>query len=212
MPPRRVPEVTDDPTPVASKPAADAPQAPTKPVEAATSVEAEADTRSDSVELDLALLMGHGDWRYVLAELEGLNGEHDSPALYALLRAKALAHLGRQSEALDWATESLTLDPLDIRAQLFHALLSNELNQPERAIKGLRKAIFLDQSFAEAHFHLGLILMAQGKGQAGLKNLENALSLALSLEADTALLETPGMTMGELAETLRREISSYSGV
>jgi hypothetical protein len=36
--------------------------------------------------------------------------------------------------------------------------------------------------------------------------------LALSLEADTALLETPGMTMGELAETLRREISSYSGV
>ena len=73
----------------------------------------------------------------------------------------------------------------------------------------LRKVIYLNRDFIEAHFHLALLQLRLGKVKPGLKSLENALSAAGRTDPERELHHAVGMTVGRFAEVVKNEILVY---
>jgi chemotaxis protein methyltransferase CheR len=86
-----------------------------------------------------------------------------------------------------------------------------ELNRIPEAEDALRRAIFLDSAFLEAHFQIGLLRLRRGNRRAGLKSLQSALKLARAADPEQAVRSAPEMTYSRLAEVLAKEIELYSG-
>ena len=72
----------------------------------------------------------------------------------------------------------MELDDLNHENYYFKALICVSLDNPLKAEKILKRAIFLNKSFVEAYYHLGLLLLRRGKKQQGIKALENAMKAA----------------------------------
>lgn len=136
-------------------------------------------------------------------EREGNNAD------LAQFRAKALANLGLMEEAAQASDASIVMAPLDKHTYLIKALIMVELNNTPKAMEALRKAIFLDATFVEAHFQLGLLQLRQGERKAGIRSLSNALELAERLDPERQVHNAPGLVFGRLAEILRRELNVY---
>ncbi len=130
----------------------------------------------------------------------------------AYCRAIALANLGRMDEALQTCAASLALDPTDKHVYLIQGIVLNELDRREEAVAALRKVIYLDHQFLEAHYQLGLLLLRSGQAAAGLKSLRNALRLATQGEPGRELHNADGMTYRRFADILRNEIEMYESL
>ncbi len=128
------------------------------------------------------------------------------------LRASAYANLGRLEEAAKDCLAAISLKNTDKHVHFLHGLVLTELNRSAQAIDALRKALFLDSAFIEAHYQLGLLLLGSGQRQQGVKSLGNALRLAESASPEQRLHGAADMTYGRLAEVLRQEISVYESV
>lgn len=85
------------------------------------------------------------------------------------------------------------------------ALASGDKDQAERAF---RDALYLDRSFAMAHYQFGHYLLAQGRTPDGRRSLTNALRVATSLAPDAELAEGDGMTAGAMAAAIRHTIGA----
>ncbi len=85
------------------------------------------------------------------------------------------------------------------------ALASGDKDQAERAF---RDALYLDRSFAMAHYQFGHYLLAQGRAPDGRRSLTNALRVATSLAPDAELAEGDGMTAGAMAAAIRHTIGA----
>lgn len=85
-----------------------------------------------------------------------------------------------------------------------------EHGQAQAAEAALRKAMFLDHAFSEAHHQLGHLLLRLGRRAAGLKSLRNALVLAEQADPQRPIHNAPGMNHGRFAEILRHEIGIYA--
>ncbi len=83
------------------------------------------------------------------------------------------------------------------------ALASGDKDSAERAF---RDALYLDRSFAMAHYQLGHHLLAQGRAPDARRSLTNALRVASALAPDTELAEGDGMTAGAMAAAIRHAI------
>jgi Tfp pilus assembly protein PilF len=64
------------------------------------------------------------------------------------------------------------------------------MNEPEKAIPPLRKAIQLDPNYTEAHFVLGTALRRSGHNEEGIR--EQKLSLAIRAKERAAETEKAG--------------------
>ncbi len=126
-------------------------------------------------------------------------------------KATALANLGRLEEAAELCDLCIARDPLQTRAYLTHSLVLMELDRLEEAENQLRKVLYLERGLLEAHYQLGVLRLRRGRFRAGLKSLRNALRLAEQGRPDGTLDEMRGMTLGELAHTIRNELEIYEG-
>lgn len=94
----------------------------------------------------------------------------------------------------------------DAVAHYVAALDALAANDKDRAERAFRDALYLDRSFAMAHYQFGHYLLAQGRAPDGRRSLTNALRVANALAPDTELAEGDGMTAGAMAAAIRHTI------
>lgn len=102
---------------------------------------------------------------------------------------------------------SVTRAP-DAVAHYFTALDALASGDKDRAERAFRDALYLDRSFAMAHYQFGHYLLAQGRDPDGRRSLTNALRVASSLDPTTELAEGDGMTAGAMTAAIRHAIGS----
>ena len=73
----------------------------------------------------------------------------------------------------------------------------------------LRKVLFLDAKFLEAHYQLGLLQLRCGAQAQGIKSLKNALQLAERGNPLDSLHGAPNTNFQRMAEVLRNEITLH---
>jgi serine/threonine-protein kinase len=79
---------------------------------------------------------------------------------------------GQMEQALHFSSEAIQIDPLNPEAYMIHArtqFLAGHLAEAEGAYE---KALQLSPGMATAHYMLGLVLLAQGRAQDGLQEVE----------------------------------------
>ncbi len=94
----------------------------------------------------------------------------------------------------------------DAVAHYFTALDALAAGDKDRAERAFRDALYLDRSFAMAHYQFGHYLLAQGRDPDGRRSLTNALRVASGLDPTTELAEGDGMTAGAMTAAIRHAI------
>lgn len=164
---------------------------------------------------DISYIMGFlrtGRWYDALLVIDETIKMHGESAVLLQVKSKTLANLGRLSEALQTCQGSLTLDSTEKHTYLLQGTILIESAQPHGAEEALRKAIFLDHAFSEAHYQLGLLLMQQGDQKAGLKCLTHALTHAKNESPRHEVHNAPGMTYARFVEIIQTEMSIYASI
>lgn len=158
---------------------------------------------------EITRLLGREAWREALAATAACQARGDDSALLPQFRAKALANLGRTREALDACEASLLIDAGDKHSHFLHALILLELHRLPAAEESLRRTLYLDRNFVEAHYQLGLLQMRRGARQSGLKSMKNALAIAEKARPDRRLHDAAGRDHERMAAILRHELRMY---
>ncbi|MFD1034392.1 CheR family methyltransferase [Sphingomonas hankookensis] len=96
----------------------------------------------------------------------------------------------------------------DAVTHYFAALDALASGDKDRAERAFRDALYLDRSFAMAHYQFGHYLLAQGRDPDGRRSLTNALRVASSLDPATELAEGDGMTAGAMTAAIRHAIGN----
>lgn len=154
-------------------------------------------------------LLGQERWREALAAIAARQAEEAPKALLLQFRAKALANLGRARDALEACDASLALDAEDKHSHFLRALILQELHRLPAAEESLRRTLYLDRNFVEAHYQLGLLQMRRGASQSGLKSMKNALAIAERARPDRRLHDAAGRDHERMAAILRHELRMY---
>ncbi len=118
-------------------------------------------------------------------------------------RIKTLADLGNFRAADDLCRRALKDHALYAPLHFYHGLIAQALKRPAEAEKSFLNGIYLDKSFAMAHYHLGLLLLAEGRHGPGRRSLTNAARIAAAMPDGTALPEADGLTAGDLRNLVR---------
>lgn len=115
---------------------------------------------------------------------------------------RTLANQGRLIEARAASERWIEADKLDPAARYLHAMIAQELGDPESARISLQRAIYLSPRFALAHFALGNLSRNEGRARESARHFENALRLLHDLAPGELLPESDGLTAGRLAEII----------
>lgn len=119
-------------------------------------------------------------------------------------QARLLADRGRLAEALALCAEAIARIKLDPAIHYLQATILQEMDRGDEAAAALRRAIYIDQNFAVAHFALGHLLSRQGKKRASSKHLQRARTLLRAIDPDDFPPEAEGMRAGRLIELIDR--------
>ncbi|HJW86138.1 MAG TPA: CheR family methyltransferase [Candidatus Brocadiaceae bacterium] len=151
----------------------------------------------------------NGLWHEIPVFVDAYTAGHGEDAFLTGMKAKALAGLGNLVAAVDLCNHSIELDKTCKYCYYIKATILIEMGKLEDAQHALRRAIYLDHHFFEAHFHLGQLLVRFHNYKAGLKSLRNALELAEKADPERLLFIEQELTCGQLVEILKSEIGVY---
>jgi chemotaxis protein methyltransferase CheR len=166
-------------------------------------------TTSDEVTQTMVMsFIHHGKWHDALRAIDNYKKQKTDTFI---LNAKAtiLANLGNLEDAIKLCEESIKMDPINIQTHFILAMSLVELNEMKSAEDELRKVIFLDKNYVQAHFQLGLLLLRIKKHDMGIKCLQNALMIAKSSNQTEPVSGFDELTYGKLSEILGREIELH---
>ncbi|MBI5330611.1 MAG: hypothetical protein HZB71_08365 [Betaproteobacteria bacterium] len=158
---------------------------------------------------EIIALLGREAWNETLAAVAARQDRGEGGALLWQFRAKALANLGRAREALEACDMSLASDSGDKHSHFLRALILLELHRLPAAEEALRRTLFLDRRFVEAHYQLGLLQMRRGARASGFKSMKNALAIAEQARPDRRLHDAAGRDHERMAAILRHELRIY---
>ena len=119
---------------------------------------------------------------------------------------RQLADRGDWQGASEYSQRLLTQDRLNPAIHFYQALIFENLgivDQPERS---LRQAIYLDRSFALAHYHLGLTLKLNGQMLAAARSFQNVLKVLAETPDHAILTAGPGLTATDLKELAKIQL------
>lgn len=118
-----------------------------------------------------------------------------------------LANAGKLHEARDCCEKALQQDRLDPLLHYMLATILHFANDDVGAIQALKKAIFLNDQFALAHFTLGVLMKNKHQDKEAQRYLRNAHKLLERSLPDEIVPGSEGMT----AATLLDVINQYQG-
>jgi chemotaxis protein methyltransferase CheR len=113
------------------------------------------------------------------------------------------ANAGDFAAASDLCRRALVCEPLNAALHFYQGLVLRALGRPAEAEKSFLKSLYLDKNFAMAHYHLGLLLIAEGGQAAGRRSLTHAAQSVAALADDCPLDEGDGVTARELRDLVR---------
>jgi chemotaxis protein methyltransferase CheR len=152
----------------------------------------------------------HGNqWQTIISipEASGLNTS-DQVFLFNA-KALSLANMGKLADAITYSEKSLALEKTNKLTYFTYALVLSELNRISEAESALRRTLFLDNQFVAAYFQLGLLLFKTKQDEAGMKCLQNALSIAKEKNAKEIVPGSSGVSYESFSDILRHEIDIY---
>ncbi len=159
-----------------------------------------------------AVSAGQGRWQAVLDAAGGYDAPAPELALFsARLRAEALIELGRTESGLDAARGLLADDPADAASRVLVGRALFRLRRMDDAEAELSRAIDQDPKSAEAHFGLGLVLMATGRLQPALDMLRLAQQLNPAHEGPYRAMARLFRMTGQVAEGADRIAGLLAG-
>lgn len=197
------PAIPPPPRRAASRPAAPPPPAPSGGPRPET-------PPPDPSRTGIIHLLARGAWGEALEETLHSHAAGDDSALTWQFRAKALANLGRAREALEACDASLQRDSTDRHTYFLRAMVLLEMHRLPEAEAALRRTLYLDRDFLEAHYQLALLQMRRGERQAGLKSMRNALAIAERTSPERRLHDAAGRDHERMAAILRHELCIYA--
>jgi len=150
-------------------------------------------------------------WQEALESINTRISIGDDNALIWQFKGKALANLGHTKEALKACNLSIQHDPEDKHTYFIQALVYMEARRFDKAEEALRRTLYLDRQFVEAHYHIGLLHLLQGKRESGLKSMHNALEIAENADPNRSLHDAAGMNHARMVTILRNELRMYQG-
>jgi chemotaxis protein methyltransferase CheR len=118
------------------------------------------------------------------------------------------ADLGDMKRAADLCRAEIERDPLNPAAHFYAGLIAQALGEFTDAEEAFRRALYLQQDFALAHYHLGLMLIETGRTAAGRRAVANAARIAAALPGDVEMREGDGLRAGELAQIARLSLGA----
>jgi len=116
---------------------------------------------------------------------------------------RALANSGDFAAALALCQEALAIQPLNAALHFYRGLTLQALGRAGEAESSFLKSIYLDKSFAMAHYHLGLLLLAEKRPGPGRRALTNAARIVAAMPDDRLLDEADGLTALDLRNLVR---------
>ena len=123
---------------------------------------------------------------------------------------RLLANRGELANSLALCTQSLQNDKLNSALYYLQATILQEMHRPDEAETALKRAIYIDQDFALAHFSLGHLLRQRGKKKESQRHLQTARTLLKDYDEDAVLPEGEGMSAGRLIELINRMEATIS--
>jgi len=127
-----------------------------------------------------------------------------------LVAVRGALSLGKLHEALAHCHRGLQASPTDADLQYYEGLLQHGLGHSDLAEAAFRKAIYLRKSFAMAHLHLGLLLIATARSAMGQRYVANAAHLTASLSDDSLVPEGDGLTASNLRQIVQGALARVS--
>jgi chemotaxis protein methyltransferase CheR len=121
---------------------------------------------------------------------------------------RARANAGDYAAADDLCRCALAAEPLSAPLHFYHGLIQQGLRRATEAETSFLNSIYLDKTFAMAHYHLGLLLLAGGRSGPGRRALTNAARIAATVPDDRALDESDGLTATDLRNLVRLHLDA----
>jgi len=159
----------------------------------------------------IMVMMREAKWLDAIRVINEAIEADDSIRELLLLKVNALANLGQLSEALTLCETYQSLNPTDKHGYLLKGIILIEDIKVDEAESALRKAIYLDYTFPEAHYQLGLLQLNRGRYEAGLKSLSIALSHARKYP-DRIVHNSPGMSYERFSAIIAKEMQLYETI
>ncbi len=121
----------------------------------------------------------------------------------ALGQVRGRANLGDLAGAEQLCQGALAATPTSPELHFYQGLLAEARGAHDAAEAGFRRAIYLYNDFAMAHYHLGLLLIDRGRKAAGRRFIANAARICAALPEAAPLTEGDDMTAGALRDVAR---------
>jgi len=119
---------------------------------------------------------------------------------------RRLADRGDWQGAAEYGRTLLSRDGLNPQIHFYQALIFENLGQAAEAQQCLRHAIYLDRSFALAHYQLGLALERDRQMPAAARSFGNVLKVLASAPDDALVTAGSGVTATGLKELARTHL------
>jgi chemotaxis protein methyltransferase CheR len=116
---------------------------------------------------------------------------------------KIQANLGNIDRALDLCGRLIEKDKVDADSYFLYATILQEAGRIQDALVELNKVLYLDHSYALAHFMLGNIYRSMGQNNTANKHLLNAAAFLMKLPEEQILEKSEGLTAGRLVEFIK---------
>lgn len=118
-----------------------------------------------------------------------------------------LADAGAYEAAEQVCARLIARSPTSAQLQYYAAILRQVSDDAAGAEAALRRALYLDRSFAIAHYRLGMLLLGLGRTAEARRSLMTAARLAEALPAGEPLPEGQGVLASDLADALRQQLA-----
>lgn len=123
-------------------------------------------------------------------------------------KARDCANQGQLGEAAEWCCQAINADKLNPAHYYLLSAIQQEQGLRDEAARSLMRALYLDPNFVLAHYALGNLCQAQGRGREALRHFDNALALLQAHSPDELLPESDGLTAGRIMEIIASMRSS----
>jgi chemotaxis protein methyltransferase CheR len=146
------------------------------------------------------------DYERVVQILTATGGGMQSSAADSVMYVRALANLGRLSDAGRACAAGLETHRSSAELHYLHAVLVSQAGQMAEAARAAKRAIYLDRSLIVARLALGSALAGSGDAAAALRAFRAAERLLVTLPAAETVRATDGEPAGRLLEMTRMQI------
>ena len=127
----------------------------------------------------------------------------------AAIRVQALANSDlRQAEQV--CADAAKRHPLSAHLQYLQAVLLLDLNREQEAVQAVRRAAYLDNSLAIAHFTLGSILRRLGDVEGARRSFRNARDLCAARPPEEVVCYSDGEQSGTLSRAAQLQLESLN--